>query len=337
LASEQDALADSAFTRLAETVATADVTVKAMTYRDMVIAYVTAPHPAIAYAQRYADLLDALGPSAAVERMLAHRAIADEAQRRDSIPLQEHEIAAALRASREIRGAARHEYARVAFGMSVAAADLKVRQHDGPGALATLRAGRDLWASVRPVVNHDYSDAIPWYASVGTSAPAIRATRWFHRSAADTLRPTPGQVGLIVFVRRGCMSYCFPGYAVLRRIADASERHRMNITLIARTNGWYPVRGVTPDSEMVLTSTYFMTHLHLPGSLAMWQTSFGTRDDGHQTIQSAPNEDAYHPPQDELITYVIDHRGVIRLVTTLSSQHEAMLRHTMDELFSGAR
>jgi hypothetical protein len=289
--------------------------------------------PNVARATVYLDRLDALGSTAAAARALAHNALAQEARRRDSVSLQEHESTAAEQAMHEMSEEDRREYALFLPTIYRSLADARARQNDAAGAMQVMADGERaltmLQASRAVSLVHR---ATTFYAPIGRRASAIVATRWFNTSE-QTARPTLGKPALVVFVQHSCGPTCYPGYAVLRRLAAKYTASGMSITLVARTGGYYRNELVRADSETALTARYFMTFLGLPAALAVWQTPLGRRADGHVTVLSAPNEAAYTPPPVPLPVYIIDAKGVIRFVSSLSLENEAALDDVLASLY----
>lgn len=328
LAIEANTQANAAFRRAAVMGSTSAT--RATIYRQIVDEYVHAPHPNLDGALRYVQSLDSLGALAAIDRIVAHKAIAEEARRQDSVPLAASQLDAALQASRTVSVEERREFAPQLFSLYQGRADIAVRHSEGDSARRILLAGRDSLVRWRAAVEDRFNDAAPFYALIGDTAPPIRATRWFPDQRGDTTRPMLGKAQVVVFVSSACENACFSGYAVLRRLARVYATRDLQITLVARTLGAFDGALVPPDSEMVLTKTYLLDHLQLPGALAIWRTDFGTRDDGHLVVRSAPNEVAY-PSSLDLTAYIVDRHGVVRLTTTLAPRNEAMIRDVVKE------
>lgn len=295
----------------------------------IVTAYLDAPEPRLVQAALYLAQLDALGAHAAPERLLAHLTMIRQARVRDSVALQEREVHAALVASRVLTGDAAKEYVSASAMVYIELAHLKARQNDGVGARAALDTGRHTVAAILPGAERLIDLYAGWFQLLGTTAPPIAATLWANTGPDGEQRPVRGRPSLVVFWGGGS----FPGLGVLRRLSQRYASRGLDITLVHRSAGYYRNQLVPADTELVRWRDLFLNELRLPVTVALWKTDLGRRDDGRVTVLSAPNDDAYRPPQSPLVTYVIDARGTIRLVTALSHDNEAILDDVLGTLF----
>jgi hypothetical protein len=257
-----------------------------------------------------------------------HKAMADRAQVMDSVPLRAREIMAAVKASEEVTGDDRREYAPVSAQVYNGLAALKARNGDFAGAVAALESGRNSIVPLRASTARYFDSMKRWYTMLGKHSPMVQASAWYNVAAAanaNAARPTSGRVSLLVFVSPACGDICYPGYAVLQRLMAKHGSAGLETTLMARTLGYYRNRLEKPDSEMVLTKEYFMDRLKLPGALAVWKTGTGRRSDGRVTVQSSPNDQAFNQLSSPLVTYLVDRTGTIRMATQLAPSNEAML------------
>lgn len=304
---------------------------KAWVLYEIITVYLAATRPLLDDALQYMARLDAMGVAVAPERMMAHQAVAQEAARRDSVSLQAREIAAALRASKEMTGDTRKEYGLHSADVYEDAARLKVRQNDPAGAMATIAEGRNTLVPLRPFVASSFDSQMPFFVPIGQSAPPIQATRWFNTGATGDRRPVAGKPTLLVFATVRC-SLCQEGYGVLRRLSAKYAKDGLDITLIARTTGYFAGRLLPADTEMIKISDYFLKDLKLPVALSVWRTDFGRRDDHRLIIESAPNERAYQPYEGYLMGFLVTPNGTVRLAALVNRHSEIMLDHVIGEL-----
>jgi hypothetical protein len=293
--------------------------------------YAGAPQPKLAKAERYVAELDSMGTAAAVERMLAHKAMADQARFRDSVAMQETEITAAMKAMGEITGDLRKEYAPSAASVYQGLADLRARKGDGPGALAVVEEGRTLLVPLRPSVAPIFASMPRWYTLIGKQAPAMQATQLFN--ASNTGTAAPGKPSLLIFVTHGCapLPVCYAGYATLKRIA-AKYGDKVDVTLMTRTTGYYRNELIKPEAEMARVKEYFLEFLQLPGSLVVRKADFDKQDDGRLIVRSSPNGEANQLPGGILMTYIVDKAGRIRLVVPTGRNTEAIIDDVLQSL-----
>lgn len=326
LAANEPALADSALTRLSASVR-ADR--KAPWILSQIVGvYLDAPLPNFARAAAYAARLDAYGVEAAPERLLAHLAFVRRAEASDSVVVQARELAAARAASRAIAGDLQKEYAGATVQVYVGMARLAARRNDPVGARAMLDTGRQVLSAILPGAEQAIDLQAGWFHLLGMPAPPIVATLWVNTGSGGEHRPLTGHPSLVVF-----WSPSYPSSSVLRRLLQRFGPRGLDVTLVQRTVGFYRNQLVPPDTELVRRRDEIVRTFEIPVAIALWKTELGRRSDGRVTVESAPNDAAYQPPDNSLVTYVIDARGIVRLVTTLARDNEALLNDVLDSLF----
>jgi len=332
LAADEPALADQAFARLAEVTKQGPIQTLGWTLSQIVAVYLEAAQPQLARAESYLAQLDALGAAVAPDRTRAHVAMAQQARFRDSIPLQARESAAALKASQEITGDARKEYAGTSCMAYWEVAYYRARMNDGPGAYAIMQKAKSTLVPLRPMISLCLA-GMEELRSIGQTAPPIRATDWYNTGTPGNQRPISGKPSLIVFATMR-NEYAFVGYGVLRRLVAKYAVRGLDVTFVTRTRGYVGGSVVTPDSEAVRVRDYFLKELQLPVTVALTKSDFGHRSDGRKILTSATNETAYQVPGlIPLPTYVIDSNGTVRMVTALDREDEAVLDDVLQELF----
>lgn len=345
LAAEQFTEADAAAAKLASAVASAPVEQKAWALVQIVRVYTGAPIPQLDFhvytgapvprldrAKEYLAQLDALGAPAAVERMFAHKAMADAAQLRDSVPLWENSIRAALAATQEIEGDAAKESAPFATTVYRSLAELEARKGDGQGAIETVEAGRAELVPLLPALERDFNQMLRWFTPLGEPVEPVKATRWFN-AAEDAVHPAPGQPALLVFVNHYCVLECYPGYAALKRLRAQYEPRGLDITLIAHTQGSYLYQLARPEDEMPWIAEYFSEHLDLPLPLAVVHNEWQRRNDGRMIGFPMFSQSALAFPGNARVVHLVDRTGKVRLVLELTRENEAILDNVIASMF----
>lgn len=333
LAAEEPTRADSALTRYVTSSSAAN---RAWTLYEAARIDLEAQQPRLEAADVYVRRLDSLGASAVLQRMLAHYQIAGVAQQRDDVPRQAHEIDAAMKASKEITGDLRRDYAAEILMVYIRMADIEARQNDVAGVNATLRTARVSIATLRQNLMYYLEGSLRRYAMLGKHAAPLQATAWANTGTTGTARPLAGVPSVVIFLTEGanCGGRCYAAYAALRRLAAEYAPKGIDFTAVVRTQGYYKNELVNPDSETALLKRYFTTTIHLPVALGIWHTVTGHRDDGRLTVESAPNEANYHPPGAQLPAFLIDKTGTIRMVTTISPTNEAIIRGILQSMLN---
>ena len=329
LAAEQETDADAAFATLSRVTANDSVQKHAWTLYQIISSYVDAAQPAFAKANAYLQQLDALGSPAAVERILAHDTLAKLARARDSVPMWEDELHAALTAAAALTGERQKEYASASPTFYAGLAELKERQGDFAGMAALLTTMGD---KIRGIPSDGSPPPMPadYVGLLGKPAPPVQATLWANSGPAGPVRPIPGKPTLLVFTTPNCGDNCYVQHAIVRRLAAKYGPRGLNITYIVSTSGYYRNQLVTPDTEMVKITAYYLTDLKLPVTVAVWNTVFtGTRDDGRVLAQPAPNAVAYGGDG----TFLIDDKGKVRLILALTRETEAIYEDVIASLW----
>jgi len=329
LAAEQETDADAAFAALSRRAATDSVQAHAWTLYQIIDSYLGAAQPHLAQAAAYLRQLDALGRRAALERMLAHDTLAKLARARDSVPMWEDELHAALRAVDALTGEHAKAYASAAATFYAGLAELRERQGDFAGMAALLTTMGDKVRALPP----DRSPPPPMLAGqvglFGKPAPPVQATWWANSGAAGNVRPVPGHPTLLVFTTPNCGDNCYVQHAIVRRLAAKYGPRGLNITYIVSTSGYYRNQLVPPDTELVKITAYYLTDLKLPVTVAVWNTVFtGTRDDGRVLAQPEPTAVAYGGEG----PFLIDGTGKVRLILALARETEAIYEDVIASL-----
>jgi hypothetical protein len=334
LAAGQPVLADAAFRRWLGIGTKWPVRERAWALARIVKAYSTTTGQMSA-ALRYVHQLDALGDSAAPERLLAYLTIVDRAQFADSIPLLDLAVTGAMTASRALSGDVAKEYAPSSAAAYLALADLYGRRHDATRAIETIRTARATLVPLRPSLQRSLSGAESPYLLYGKPAPVVQASEWFGGDGVMAKRPTPGKPTLLMFGLPTCGDGCYAGYAVLRRLVSRYAAMGIQVTLVTKTLGHYGDALLTPDSEATVIAHYYFRELTLPPfTLAVWNTVTNKNaKDGRLMPATNPNEAAYRPNFTEpLPTVLIDGQGIVQCVTAMSSRNEALLAHQLQAL-----
>ena len=326
LADNQLDKADAAVDRLSRLVAAKEIFDRSWAYYEAADVYLSAPEPQLEKAGRLLAKLDAMGPSAAIARMLAHKDLAAEAERRDSVPLWDQALHAALAASQEITGDMRKQFAREAAYVYTGLATLKERMNDVAGARAILTEGRTVLIPLRPSVANIFDNADQWLHMQGQTPGPLQNTRWVNGGPAGTVHPMPGKPAVVAFVSANCGSRCYGDYGVLRRLMQHFPNEQIDFVLVTHTEGYAQGQLVSADSELDIIQDYFQNFLRLPAAISLWKSVYHPRVDGEMMLETPPIEKAYQPPESSHITVaVVDTHGAIRLYTTLALYHEIML------------
>jgi hypothetical protein len=332
LGAEQWVQADSAFERWLGLLAARPAGERRWAMVQIVRAYLEARPARLIEAAGYIDRLDALGPSAAPERLLAHLAVMRLARHMDSTALQAAHVGAAIMASRELRGEAAVRY----LGASSEAYTW----------LTDLYGRRDSLAQVYPILDSAEARLRKWCPSVtfddlkagytlpswGMPVPALQVSRWFNDST-DGHRPAPGRRSLIFFPPEvGCSDLtCFARYAMLRRLL--ARYPDLDVTFVTATRGGYRTHLLSPDAEMEGYRRQLFDEDKLPGALGVWQTTWRRRAVDHGLDQDPnPNDEQYHNVLGQSSAVLIDRRGVVRMVYDFTPETEIRWRNVIGEM-----
>jgi len=350
LLAAEPAKADSALTRLATIAAGSPVRTHAWLLLRIISVDLEGAESRFADADAYLSKLDALGAPASVERLLAYRLLANRAHLRDSVALESRALTAAIAATRTLTPGDRS-----LFGDHVAAAysdmvNLLIRQNRRDSARTVLTAGRRALDSfgMSVVEGNRMNDARgilngrePFLAPIGRHAPPIRATRWYNlvdtSLAADTTHPATGRPSVIIIDLDPQRWFVRTPYAIVRRLAEKYQSRGVDFTVTARTTGAWDWREVPPDSEMLLIRDFARTELKLPVTLAVSTIEFTREQNGMVTAHPDAVLSSYLPPEipqwdTPLVAYVVDRRGLVRMVVPIRRVDETMLAHVLDEL-----
>jgi hypothetical protein len=207
-----------------------------------------------------------------------------------------------------------------------------------------------------------------WYRPATTSSDGTsKRANGQKRSPADSMgvmvlnadgapapiRPTPGKVSLVVFVRGGCYPQgpsfrglidrptyrdykgCWDTYAILHRFAKRFPS--IEITLVSQTTGYLGWDGpLTPEAEAHLQADWWLGFHHLPAALAVVNTPFDRlpQPDHRRIDKPVANNVNYLygtgtdiPPQR---AYLVDETGTILYADDLNRFHERDFREILD-------
>lgn len=339
LDANEDRLADSAFRRLIRDGTERSVDERAWDLYMVIMSYMSAAPVRLTSALEYLRQLDAMGSPAAAGRLLAHELLFGQAVRMDSVPFMDSESDAAVRASRDLRGDARYEWAWQSAAAYSSRADVAGRQGDSQQAIATLRAAAAELGPFRKGIQLSLLGGTLPYTRYGTTATSLQSTFAYgpgsSTRAADLELPAHGHVSLLVFVDKNCSALCYPGYSVIRRLVARYAGAGLDVTLVTRTSGWDRNRLVMPTDEGDLIRDFYHGYVNIPAPIVVWKTEFARKPDGGRRIVSMPNDTAYAGAgraAPSLQTVLIDRAGVIRQIVVASPRMEQRLNGMIAEL-----
>ena len=331
LGAEQLSQADSAFRRWLALLASRPAGDRRWALVQIVNAYLDARPAYLIQAGTYIHLLDAMGPSAAPQRMMAHLAVMPLARHMDSVPLEAVHVTAAIRASREMRGDTAVRYLGLSVNAYVWLTDLYGRQGEVAQALRMLDSAevelRKWCGGVRFEERGNFTRP-----SWGQPAPPLQVTRWFNDSTGGR-RPALGRRSLIFFIENAECSdvTCFAKYAMLRRLI--ARYPDLDVTYVVATHGAYHTQLLGPEEEMALDRRQLFDEHKLPGALAIWQTTARRRAVDHGLEEGAnPNEEDYRTAMGSNAAVLIDRRGIVRMVYQFSPETEIRWQNVIGEL-----
>jgi hypothetical protein len=305
LAAGDDAQARAAVARRVALDAKAPVDVRAMTFADVVTAYLQAsPARLSAARETLAQLSQLTGADAAVAKVIAYRALGRYAVRVNDDSSAASASEAIIAASRQLTPHDREEFGATLLGAYGTLASLAgERTADSTEPLAVIaRAQREL-ADVESV-QEPLSMQQAVYAMFGTPGQPITGSYWYG-AAGDTLRPTRGKISIVSF---NPARINVPAY---RRIASHFA-DTVELTFVQHTNGYFRDQGpLTPDAEAEILRAYYMDELQLPGALAITTLQGKAIADGRIVKGKTKNAVAYGA-KGRTGTILIDADGTIR-------------------------
>lgn len=328
----EDTKARSVFDRLLQGIPATSVEARAFVLQRIVTSYIRATPTRLETAIAYVKQLDAMGASAAAERMSAHIAISSYAIKMDSVVLLRTHAAAAVKASTELSGEHRNQWAGMSIGGYLQVAEAEGRLGNGPAAVATLhRAAQDL-EPFGMGIPELFTTHIARFGLYGRPAPALRASTTFLPGQSNATNggtyPRPGTVSLVIFVSKACGDRCFPKYAVLRRLLDRYRARGLEVILATETLGWYNDRLIpNPSDESQDIRAFFHEELGISAPLLIWWSEFQKDSDGAVSTVSYPNPQAY-----SYWPAIVDKRGIIRYAGDISTWTEQTLRNVIEAL-----
>jgi len=335
LAANQDSLADQAFRRAIAPERNLDGAERAWTLARIVTFYANAAPSRIERAEEYMSRLDALGDAAAAERLLARRTLAAVAAAADSVPMLITETDRAVVAAAQMRGDWRKQRALDEAAARVSRADAFARRAMPDSAVAVLNRAVAELVPLRPTVEPQFRRTLSLYELLGQPATRVKGTQWYAASS-NAQFPVPAQVTMIYFGSHGCLEYCYPGYAVLRRLRQRIDTAKVHLVVVAATYGFFRNRIVGVHEEMDSAYAYLRDRIGAPVPTAIWQTEAIPRSDGLLVRTSSPMDSAYasvfNIPGNNRPLLLVDRRGRIRLVVSPSQLTEARLTDVLAEL-----
>ncbi len=157
------------------------------------------------------------------------------------------------------------------------------------GSAAYIAMSRKNWSTA----GGGAESAIP--GMVGEPALPIEAEFWFASkdapmtSASDHLRPAPGKLSLIIFMRQGCnergisrfyggkdratfVTECRGTYSSLHRLSQRFPS--LEITIVGRTSGYTSTGPLEPADEAAVLRKWWLDYYKLPAALAVANTPY---------------------------------------------------------------
>jgi hypothetical protein len=339
LAAGNDTQAEAAFRRLLYANATQPVTRRAWHLGLVIEAYIGAAPVRIDKALEYTAMLDALGTRAAPDRLRIHNMLYGLAKSLDSLPFMLNEATAAIRASDDLVGNARRQWAQSSAGAFINKADLEGRLGNGAGAVSTLEhAASTVGALQNGLAGFILGQTFP-YTLYGTRAVPLQSTFSYVPdnpiSTPLAQRPTLGKVALVVLVDKGCYENdCFSSYAILRRLM--TKYPQLEVTLVTRTDGYDRTSLITDaGKEAAAIRKFFQDDMHLSAPVLVWKTAYEREADDNLRFHDSPNAKAYTGgifgglPNHAVL---VDKTGTIRQATLVNASSEQRLDHMVANL-----
>lgn len=126
---------------------------------------------------------------------------------------------------------------------------------------------------------------------VGLPAPALTTRQSFAFNARGV--PESGKVSLLVPVNAFAGPSAYDTYAALRRLRAHFDTTRLDIILLAKTEGFDFSGVATPDREAESIRRYLLDYQHLSAKLLVDETPFTRRADGRRLDGKVPFQQAY--------------------------------------------
>ena len=115
---------------------------------------------------------------------------------------------------------------------------------------------------------------------------------WFNRPDSTVPYPRAGVPSVTVGVVTDCGDYCYPFYAMYKRLYTEFVPQGIDFLMLAHLEGHIHLSGpLTAEQEMDSIRTKFLTHLTLPGVLGIksserYVDNHGAPEDGYDVLQN---------------------------------------------------
>jgi len=242
---------------------------------------------------------------------------------------------AEVSAGAALTGDARREWATELSMAYFDLAEVQARRDDIALAAATLRRGAVAVRDVNPTASEFMQRGADQFAIYEKPLPVIQSMFGYLPGRATPTGPIAnpplGSVALIVFVHKDCTLECYPTYAILRRLIDAYGTKGLTVMLVTQTLGWDSERLIpSAKEEGELIRHFFYDEVHIPASLAVWESSF-TRDasDGSVRMTVQPNLEQF-----SYQSVLVDRHGIVRQLVDISQDTDQRTRHIIEELLA---
>ena len=172
-------------------------------------------------------------------------------------------------------------------------------------ALELLRKTQAEWGDIPRATESYLAPAIARYSLVGTTAPAITASRWLNAPPGTKDLAMDGAVTLLEFTAHWC-GPCRESYPGVNRLRQRFGSKGFRVVMVTRLWGYFSEeRPLAPEEELKRDVGYFQGHhLDVPVAIADQITGNTERDINDQNYKVGGI------PQ----IHIIDKRGKIRLI-----------------------
>jgi len=336
LAANDDARATAALRRASAVWAHLPIPQRAWRLATVVDVYAFARPARLHAADSILTILDALGAPAAMARLMAHGTMTRLAAWADSDAMIAPHARTAIAAAAQMVGEERHQRAMDEATVRYALGTWYARHELFDSARALARETRTTIAPLNPAMSYGLEQYEKYQDWVGTPAKPMVAEKWYD-NPTNASYPRKGKPTLILLVGHWCADYCYPGYAVVRRL-QRKYGDKLDVVLSSRTFGFYRNKLRDSTEEMNLADTYFRDYLKLQTPMGMVVTRYTIRDDGVMMEDQTPDNIAYGMAWEfaslNLAFVVVDDKGRIRMGGGLTPQKEAQVDHLIGEIQS---
>jgi hypothetical protein len=210
----------------------------------------------------------------------------------------------------------------------------RARQNDPDGAVEMLELGTN---TLGPLTKRGEAAGIttielPRFLALGKPAPAVPADWRFIPSDHPEVEPKPGKPSIVVLARSGY----FEHYAVLQRLLAKFTPQGVGATYSTETRGYVGNKIALPDSEAVYIRDYYFQKRKIPMVISIGRTDFEVRSDGAYD-RKADTESPYekiNQMNGRQPVFLIDKKGILRIVADLTVENEPMLSNMLTELLA---